>query len=170
MGNISQRLPANKEVIERCDIRIVLLLNQASLGVDLDSERANVLSPVEGVRPSVEENEHTTISKGSDTDDSLASVDVKSVGVERGPSGGEVVSNALVDEVKGEDRLERVLGRNLTLIENAAVFGPARFRSDVRLNDGSAEDGEVGIGSLRCELLGDKAIEPGGGDGVLLEV
>jgi len=156
--------------------RIVLLLDQTGLGVDLNPESSNLLSPVESVRSSVEKNEHSSVGKRSNSDDSLSSVDVESVDVRLGSGSGEVVSDAIVDEVEGEDGLEGILGRdlergrsersekvaswdwrertNLSLAENPSVLSPAGFGSDVRLDDGSADDGEVDVGSFRGELVG----------------
>lgn len=150
--------------------RVVLLLDQASLGVHLDSKRANLLPPVEGVGSTVKKDEHTSVGQRSNANDSLASVNVESVGVGSGSSGGEVVSNSFVDEVKGEDCLESVFRRNLSLVQNPSVLGPAALRSNVGLDDGTTDNSERRIRSLGGELVGDQPIQPSSGDGVLFEV
>jgi len=111
-----ERKSARKERERRkseLDSRIVLLLDQASLRIDLNTKGSDLLSPVESVRSSIEENEHSSVGERSDSDDSLSSVHVESVDVGLGSSSGEVVSDSVVDEVEGEDGFEGVLGGNL---------------------------------------------------------
>lgn len=95
------------------------------------------------MRAAVEEDEHAAVGEGPNADDRLAAVDVQAVGVERGARGRDVIADALVDEVDREDRLEDLLRRDLALLEDALVLGPALLGGDVGLDDGAADDSEV---------------------------
>ena len=106
------------------------------------------------MRASAKEDEHAAIGEGPDADDRLAAVDIEPVHVERRPSGGDVVPDALVDEVDGKNGLENLLGRDLALLEDALVLGPALLGGDVGLDDGTAEDGKVRVRPLRRQLVG----------------
>jgi hypothetical protein len=149
--------------------RVVLLLQQAGLVVDGQTGSTNFLLPVDVVASSIEQDKETTVAQSTDTNRALGAVDEEMVAVRAGTGGGELVSETLVDEVDGEDRLQDILGGNLTLLEASAILGHAGLTGNVSLGDGTADNGEHGLRSLSGKTLGDELIQPTSGDGVLLE-
>ncbi|KAH6606988.1 hypothetical protein Trco_006141 [Trichoderma cornu-damae] len=148
---------------------VVLLLKQAGLAVDREAGGADLFLPVDVVAVAVEEDEETTIAEGADADGALGAVDEEVVGVETSTGGGKLVPETFIDEVDGEDGLQDLLGRHLTLFQTSSVLGQQRLAGDVRLGDGTAHNRQHGVGALGSKTLGDELIQPASGDGVLLE-
>jgi hypothetical protein len=149
--------------------RVVLLLKQASLAVNGQTGGANLFLPVDVVASSVKEDKETTIAQRTDTNGALGTVDEKVVAVDTSAGSCELVTEALVDEVDGEDSLEDILGGNLTLLKAGSVLSHASLTGDVSLGDGTTHNSKHGLGSLSSKTLGDKLIQPTSGDGVLLK-
>ena len=118
---------------------VVLLLEQASLAVNTKASSSSLFLPVKTVGSSSQKHKQTTISKRSDTNRALGAVDEEVVAVKTGSGSGELVSVAFVDEIDGEDSLQNILRRDLTLLQAFAVFGNACLAGDVGLGDSTAE-------------------------------
>uniref|UniRef100_A0A098DQ14 Uncharacterized protein n=1 Tax=Gibberella zeae (strain ATCC MYA-4620 / CBS 123657 / FGSC 9075 / NRRL 31084 / PH-1) TaxID=229533 RepID=A0A098DQ14_GIBZE len=149
--------------------RVVLLLEQASLAVDGQTSGTNLFLPVDAVTSSVEKDKDTTIAQRTNTNMALGAVDEKVVAVDAGTSGCELVTETLVDEVDGKDRLEHVLGGHLTLLKAGSVLGHASLAGNVSLGNGTTGDSKHGLGSLSGKALGDELVQPTSRDGVVLE-
>lgn len=148
---------------------IVLLLEQTGLAIDRHAGSSNLFLPVDVVTATVEKDEESTVAQSTDADGALGAVDEEMVAISARPGDSELVAVTLVNEVNGEDSPENILGGDLTLLETGAVLGHAGFTGNVGLGDGTANDGQDGIGTLSSELVGDELIEPAGSDGVVLE-
>ncbi|ROV86895.1 hypothetical protein VMCG_10866 [Cytospora schulzeri] len=148
---------------------IVLLLEQAGLAVDRDTSGTHLFLPVHAVTAAVKENKEATIAESANTDRALGPVDEEVVAVQARPGDGELVAEAFIDEVHGEDSLEYVLGRNLTLVQARLVVSNALLASKMRLGDSTANDSESGVRALSSKLVGDELVQPASGDGVVLE-
>ena len=148
---------------------VVLLLEQTGLAVDRHAGSSNLFLPVDVVTATVEKDKESTIAQSANADGALGAVDEEMVAIGARPGDGELVAVTLVDEVNGEDGPENVLGGDLALLETGAVLGHAGFARNVSLGDGTANDGQDGVGTLSGELVGDELVEPAGSDGVVLE-
>jgi hypothetical protein len=149
---------------------VVFLLEETSLAVDAQTSGTDLFLPVHVVTATAEEDEKTSVAESADTHRTLRTVDEQVVAVQTGSGCGELVSVALVDEINREDRLENILGRDLTLLEAGTVLGDATLASNVGSANGTADDGKHGVWTLSGELLGNQLIQPTRRDGVVLEI
>ncbi|GFZ47133.1 hypothetical protein JCM24511_04876 [Saitozyma sp. JCM 24511] len=150
--------------------RVLLVLDHGGLGVDGEDHRADLLAPVDGVRSTLERDEETAVAERAAADKDAPAVQVQGERVLGRLCHGERVSDVLVDELGLEERLEGVLGRDLTLVEDRLVPPDGGLVGDVGLDDGTADDGDDGVGSLRGHTLGNEPVEPLSGDGVVLKL
>jgi hypothetical protein len=149
---------------------VVLLLQQARLGIDGETGGTDFLLPVDVVTVAVEKDEETTISQGTDTNGALGSIDEQVVGISTRARSSELVPEPVVDEINVESGLEDLCRRNLTLLEASTVEGHALFALNVGLGDGTANNSEHAIRALGGETLGNELIQPACGDGILLKI
>jgi hypothetical protein len=149
--------------------RVILLLEETGLAVNTQASGSGFLLPVDIVTASAEENQETAVSKGTDTDGALGAVDEEVVAVQAGASSSELIALALVYEVDGEDSLENILGGDLALAKTVAVLFNSSLASEVGLGDSTTNDSNNLVGTLSSQLVGDKLIQPSGGNGVVLE-
>ena len=118
---------------------------------------------------SVQKNQQSTISQRTHPDGGLGAVDEEVVTVETCPSGGELVPLALIDEVYGENGLQNILRRHLTLLKTLAVLLNTFFTGDVCLRYSSAENGNNLVWALCRQLVGDQLVQPSSRDSVVFE-
>src|SRR5258705_415731 len=91
---------------------IVLLLDQAGLPVDHETESSNLSTPVDRVTLPIEENQEAPTRKGASTDQAPPSVEVESPCRGGRAGGGKRILDIVVDKVDAENSLQDVLRRD----------------------------------------------------------
>lgn len=149
---------------------ILFVLDDCSLRVDGENHGTDFFSPVDGMRCTFKGNEKTSVAERSTSDEDSTSVEVEGEGELRGLGHGEGVSHTLVDKLALEKRLERVLGWDLSLVEDKLVSRGSGLVGNVRLDHSTANDRKSGVGSLGRHTLSDKRVEPLSGERVVFKL
>ena len=145
------------------------MLDETCFGVDHQTQRADFLSPVQGMTATIEKNKETSICKRARSNHRTTPVQEERSHILGGTRTCEVETDVLVDEVDAKDRLEQVADWYLTLVEDTLVFAETGFGGKVGLGDCTIDNIKSGVRELRGQFVADGRVKPAGRKRALLE-